>query len=47
VLFVAWGEGKQEVPVKNFIMLIAVRDEMAASANNSNLEITFYSDKCG
>jgi hypothetical protein len=28
-------------------MLIAVIDEVAASANNSNIEITFYSDNCG
>jgi hypothetical protein len=44
---VAWGERNQEVPVKNVIMLIAVLDETAASVNNSNLEITFYSDNCG
>jgi hypothetical protein len=28
-------------------MLIAVYDEVAASANNSNTEITFYSNNCG
>jgi hypothetical protein len=28
-------------------MLIAVYDEVAASANNSSGEITFYSDNCG
>ncbi len=28
-------------------MLIAVLDVLAASYNNSNLEITFYSHKCG
>ena len=39
MLYVACGEGKQEVLLKHDIKLTAVIDEVAASANNNNLEI--------
>ena len=38
--FVAWGEGKQEVPLKCYIVLIAVLDEVAACVKRRNIEIT-------
>ena len=41
------GEGKQEVLLKWFIVLIAVLDGVAACANSGYIEITFYSDNCG
>jgi hypothetical protein len=43
VLFVAWGEGKQEGLLKWYIKLIAVIDDVAASANNNNLDILLLS----
>ena len=43
----AWCEGKQEVLLKWYIVLIAVLDVVAACANSGNVEINFYSDNCG
>jgi hypothetical protein len=43
VLFVAWGEGKLEVLLKWYINLIAVIDDVAASAKNNNLDILLLS----
>ena len=40
----AWGDGKQEVLLKCYIVLIAVLDVVAACGNSSNVEIYFYSD---
>jgi len=45
--FVAWGEGKQEVLLKCYIVLIAVMDVVAACDNSSNIEVTLYSGNCG
>jgi len=43
----AWGEGKQEVLLKYYTMLLTVLDEVAESSNNSNIETNFFSGKCG
>jgi len=39
VLFVAWGEGKQEVLLEWHIVLIALLDVVAACDNSSNIEM--------
>jgi hypothetical protein len=39
---VVWGEGKQDVLLKECVMLIAVFDGVAVSANGSNIEINFF-----
>ena len=43
----AGGEGKQEVVLKWYIVLIAVLHGVAACANSSNIEVTFSSGNCG
>jgi len=47
VLFVAWGEGKKEVLLKYYIILISLLDGVAASSDSSNLETSLYSGNCG
>ena len=47
LLFMVWGEGKEEVLLKWYIVLIAVLDGVAAFTNSSNIEINFYSSNCG
>jgi hypothetical protein len=47
VLFVAWGEGTEEVILKYYIMIIAGLVGVAACADSGNVEINFYSDNCG
>jgi hypothetical protein len=43
-LFMAWGEGKEHVLLKWYIVLIAVFDVVAGSASSSNITVNFYRD---